>query len=152
MKYKQGEELREFSCLYKELEDLYHNIALKIGLSDSAFEVLYAVCALDDGCSQADICQLAFVSKQTINSSIRKLEREQMIYKTRGKGRTLHIHLTEQGRLFARKYIEPVIHMENAAFRRMDQAESREFLRLTRKYVDGIRQGTEKMLASEEKI
>lgn len=149
MKDAQGEEMREFSCMYKELDDLYHSIALKVGLSDSAFEVLYAVCVLGDGCSQTDICEQAFVIKQTLNSAIRKLERERMIYKTKGKGRTLCIHLTEQGRIFVKQHIYPVIQMENDAFRHMDKEESRELLRLTRKYLESIRKEAKGFLESE---
>ncbi len=153
MKNAQGEEMREFSCMYKELDDLYHSIAKKIGISDSAFEVLYAICVLGDGCSQTDICEQAFVIKQTLNSAIRKLEREQkLIYKTKGKGRTLHIHLTEQGRRFVEQRIYPVLQMENNAFRHMDKAESQELLRLTRKYLAGMREEARGFLEPEDGV
>ena len=32
-----GNELREFNCLYKEVDEIYHEIALKMGISDSGF-------------------------------------------------------------------------------------------------------------------
>lgn len=70
---KVNERIREFKKIDKELNDLYHGLALKIGISDSAFTILYVICELGDGCLQRDICYEAFASKQTVNSSIRKL-------------------------------------------------------------------------------
>lgn len=140
MEYKQGEELREFSHLYKELSNVYHSISLKLGLSDSAFDILYTICTLGPGCSQTEICEWVSLSKQTINSSIRKLEGEGYIRMERGKGRALHIHLTESGHALAQEKILPVIQMENDAFRKMTSEESQAFLRLTRKYLAGMRE------------
>lgn len=148
MENKQGQELREFSSSYKELDDLYHTIAWKQGLSDSAFEILYTVCVLGDGCSQKDICEWAYVSRKTINSSIRKLKEENYIYMERESGRTLHIHLTELGRQVVTEKIEPVVRMENEAFRKMGQEQSREMLRLIRRYVELFRKETNDYLAS----
>lgn len=142
MENKQGEELREFSSVYKELDDLYHSLAWNQGLSDSAFEILYTVCVLGDGCSQKDICEWSYVSKKTINSSIRKLKEEDYIYLERNVGRTLHIHLTEKGKQAAAEKIEPVIRLENEAFRKMGTEQSREMLRLIRKYVELFREET----------
>ena len=55
----QGPGIREFNRLYKELDDLYHNLALRQGLSDSASIILYALYLLGDGCLQRDICDLS---------------------------------------------------------------------------------------------
>lgn len=151
METKQGQELREFSSSYKELDDLYHSIAWKHGLSDSAFEILYTICVLGDGCSQKDICEWAYVSKKTINSSIRRLKEENYIFMEHGTGRTMHIHLTEKGRQAVRGKIEPVIRMENEAFRKMGQEQSKEMLRLIRIYVENFREEALKFLEQEEK-
>ncbi|MFR1493246.1 MAG: MarR family transcriptional regulator [Eubacterium ventriosum] len=43
-----------------------------MGLSDSAFDILYSIVDLGDGCSQSDICKYSCLSKQTVNSSIKK--------------------------------------------------------------------------------
>ena len=57
----QGPGIREFNRLYKELDDLYHNLALRQGLSDSASIILYALYLLGDGCLQRDICDLSYI-------------------------------------------------------------------------------------------
>ena len=52
MEENQGQELREFNRLYKKLEELYHSLSLRLGMSDSIFSILYTICELGDGCSQ----------------------------------------------------------------------------------------------------
>ena len=69
MSTKTNDFLREFNRLEKELNDLYHDVALKMGISDSAFSIFYILYTLGDGCLQKDICYEIFANKQTVNSS-----------------------------------------------------------------------------------
>ena len=48
--------LKEFNRIYKKTNEIYHDIALRLGLSDSAFDILYSISELGDGCLQKDIC------------------------------------------------------------------------------------------------
>ena len=80
MTEKTNELLRNFNRIDKEFNDIYHEVALKMGISDSAFSIFYILHDLGDGCLQKDICYEAFANKQTVNSSIRKLEREGYLY------------------------------------------------------------------------
>ena len=52
MDVKERNELKEFNMLYKEVDELYHRIALEIGLSDSAFFILYSIAEFGDVCLQ----------------------------------------------------------------------------------------------------
>ena len=74
MESKQNRALKEFDSLYKMIDDVYHEIALSMDLTDSAFLILYCLLELGDGCSQKDICKLYSISKQTVNSSVKSLE------------------------------------------------------------------------------
>ena len=87
-------EWKELNRLMKELMDLYYEIALKSGLSGSAFDILYAMVSMGSGCLQKDIAEYYCISKQTINSSIKKLEAQGYITLEKGKRRELYIHLT----------------------------------------------------------
>lgn len=80
-----NEHLRAFNAFYKELSHIYHEEALAAGISDSAFEVLYCLSTLEDGCCQKHIAQASFLSKQTINSSIKALEKKGWIELRKGK-------------------------------------------------------------------
>ena len=103
---KQGEFLKQFNRLHKETEDLYHEVAMKIRMSDSAWEILYDILELGDGCLQRDICQISFIKKQTVGSAIRKLEKEGALYLKPGKGREMQIFLTKAGRRIVEERIE----------------------------------------------
>lgn len=135
MEYRAGEELRELNRLYKELDDIYHNIALKLNLSDSAFIIFYTLCEVGEGCSQKDICNQAAISKKMINSAIQKLEQEDYICMRHGKGRQMQIYLTEKGQKMLQEKIYPVMQIENNVFQKMEETEARELLRLFQKYV-----------------
>ena len=67
--------LKEFNRIYKKTNEIYHDIALRLGLSDSAFDILYSISELGDGCLQKDICNATCIPKQTIHSSIRQMEK-----------------------------------------------------------------------------
>ena len=146
MNIHQEKEIHEFNHIYKELDDLYHEIALKIGISNSALAILYTVCVLGDGCLQKDVCQEAYISKQTVNSSVRKLEKNGYLYLEQGTGRDKHIRLTEMGRRFEKEKNRPVIRMENEAFLDMEPEERKKFISLSRKYVDRFRIREKKLL------
>ena len=87
----------EYNHLYKEFDDIYHDAALNASLSDSAFDILYGIFELGDGCLQRDICRTSCIPKQTINSAIRKMEANGWIELKPGKGRSMQIFLTDTG-------------------------------------------------------
>lgn len=129
----------EFNRLNKAISELYHDICLRIGISDSVFDIFYAIIALGDGCCQKDICNYAFTSKQTIHSSIHKLEKEGFITLKSGKGREMHIFLTPKGECFIENNIAPVIVMENQTCLQMNPKELDTLLLLTNQYLECLR-------------
>lgn len=135
MEFRPSKELESFNLLYKEMDDLYHDIAMHLNLSDSAFDILYTICMLGDGCLQRDICNVTYISKQTVNSSIKKLEESGILNLTPGKGRDMHLHLTTAGKALAEEKIFPVIEMENRAFSELLPEERQLLLTLSEKYV-----------------
>ena len=137
---------RAYSRMYQEENTIYHNIARHLGLSDAAFSVLYAISELEEGCLQRDICRLCFLSKQTVHSAVRKLEREGLLRLEPGKRRDVHLYLTPTGREAVERTILPVVQREIAAFQAMDQQDQAELVRLTRTYLDHLRDKTADMI------
>lgn len=135
LKLKPGHELKEFNSLYKEMDEIYHRIALELGLSDSAFFIMYSIAEFGDGCLQKDIAEQYFISKKTINSSIKNLEAKGYIVLEKGNRRDMHIHFTQAGQEFADKKIAPVFELENSVFEEFPEEECQQLLQLTRKYV-----------------
>lgn len=146
MNLQQDPMLYDFNQIYKEMDDLYHAVARELQLSDSAFEILYSICVLGDGCLQKDICKLTYTSKQTVNSSIRKLEQQNYIVLRPGKGRDMHIFLTEAGQALAQEKIIPVIQLENQAFTQMTPAEQSQLLQLSKQYLFYLQQKLQQLL------
>lgn len=135
MKLKQEKALKEYNYLWREIEKLFHEIAWKAGVSDSAYAILATILELGEGCLQKDICDLNAISKQTIHSSIKKMEQDGLIMFGQESGKDKRIYLTPQGKAFAREKILPSAEAENQVFAEMSKEESQELLRLTEKYL-----------------
>ncbi len=127
-----------YNQLYKEENDLYHDLTIRLGLSDSAFSILYTICYLGGGCTQKEVCSCAFLSKQTVNSSVRKLEEQEILYLEKGQRRDTHLYLTEKGKALAEEKIKPVIDMELAAFSSLGE-DSLTLVRLNAQYLSALR-------------
>ena len=124
---------REYNNLYRLGNELYHNVAVRMGLSDSALD------GLGDGCLQKDVCTASGLSKQTVNTSVHKLERAGYVELRVEHGRGTHLHLTEAGRVLVTERIRPVARAEEAAFAAMAPGECEELLRLSRVYLEHLR-------------
>lgn len=131
--------LREYNRIYKEVNDIYQETAARFGLSNSAFDILYTICEVGDGCLQRDVCDATFIPKQTVHSSIRKLEQEGYLTLSSGKGRSKHIHLTESGHILLKETIFPIVEAENEAFLELSQEECELLLKLHGEYVTALR-------------
>ena len=140
MQEKRNNLLADFNRLYKEEDELYHKVASKMGVPDSVFSIFYLLNDLGEGCMQKDICYAAFVNKQTVNSSVRKMVADGYIYLKQGRGRDKHIFLTEAGKQFVQTHIVPVVQKENDAFMNLAPEEQNELLRLVQKYIKSLKE------------
>ena len=129
---------RELNRMYKECNEFYHALAKHFGLSDSAFDILYALEAYGDGCSQKDLCERCWMGKQTINSSIKRLCEQGILEKTAGPGRTTTISLTATGRALVAEKVRPVIEAETAAMHAFSPAELAQALDLLERYRNAL--------------
>lgn len=139
-------EMRRCNRIYKEFEDLYRETDRWAGLSASAFVILYHLLDLGDGCLQRDICAEAFVSKQTVNSSIRTLERQGLIRLQPGRGRDMHIHFTEKGRRLAEEKILPAMEVENRTLEELGE-DAALMLSLQQKHLEIFRRRVRAMIS-----
>lgn len=63
--------LREYNRIYKEVNDIYREIAARFGLSNSAFDILYTICEVGDGaCSVMCAMLLLFPNTRYIHPSV----------------------------------------------------------------------------------
>lgn len=127
--------IQRFNHLIGEIEAVYHEIAWKQGLSDSVFEILYTICNYGDSCMLKDICHNSGLSKQTVNSALRKLEKEGIVYLELADARHKRVYLTEEGKDLARRTALRVIDAENDILASWKQEDVETYLTLTKRYL-----------------
>ena len=97
------DKVNQINCLNEEIDSLYHQAALKLGVSDCVLFVLYMLHTNDGKCLLYDIYKLSGISKQTVNSAIRKLENEETVYLEKCNGKSKMVYLTEKGKIYTSK-------------------------------------------------
>ena len=142
--YIQSEELKTDNRIYREVDGMYHELCVKMGLSDSAFLILYSIVEMEGNCSQREIADRCCISRKTINSSVKNLEKEGFVTLESGAGRDKQIVLTKRGEQFVQEKIFPIMEVEDNAFLEMEPDERRELLRLNAKYAEAFRKHTER--------
>ena len=135
MEFKQNETLRQFEQMNRMIDDFYHEIAVSLCISDSAYDILRALLLLGDGCTQTDIYRYSCLNKQTVNSSVKRLEQDGYITFEQGQGRERKIFLTAVGEKLIKEKILPIETAENEIFDEMSDMEQRMFLEITKKYM-----------------
>lgn len=98
---------------YNEVNGLYHDISMKLGLSDSESMVMYMLYDAQEPLTQSDIVKATGLSKQTLNSAIRKLEQEGIITLEKLNNKSKKIVKTDKGQEWIAQKIKPLIDMEN---------------------------------------
>ncbi len=99
----------------KAIDEAYERAAKRSGLSPASFDILYALYAYGDGCTQKDLCARCFDGKQTINSAVHRMVREGLLSLEAGRGRSTSVYLTDAGRASAAQSIVPVMTAERRA-------------------------------------
>ena len=136
----------EYTYLAGEINALYHEAAVKMGISDSVQNILYVLCEKGGKCLQSEISKLTGISRQTINSAIRKLEKEEIVYLKQGKGRNTILCLTEKGKKYSSEKINLLHEIENKIWNEWTAEEQQQYLILTKKYRDGLKKHLEAIL------
>ena len=71
-----SKKMLELNEIMKETDDLYRNLAKKFKMSDCMIWILYILREDDRSVTQSDICNMMYMPKQTVNSSLKKMESE----------------------------------------------------------------------------
>lgn len=133
--------LKEFNKIYKEMDIVYHSYAKKCGLSDMAYWILYSMAESDEYFTQRDFCGDWFCAPQTVNSALKDLEKNDIIYleAVPGNKKNKLIKPTEKGRRFIESVIVPLIETECESFASLPKEECELMLSLTQKYISVLK-------------
>ena len=119
-----------------------HEMYLKLGMSDSAITILYAV--LENGGKRPlqEVRHYTGLSKQTVNSALRKLEKEDILYLEMTGSKNKTVCLTEKGKLLAEKTAGRVLAAENEIFASWTQEDADKYLELTETFLLALKEKT----------
>lgn len=140
MKACSSRDMKRFNHLLGEIEAVYHEMALKFGQSDSVMNILYTICDYGDSCPLQEICRRSGISKQTINSALRKLEREGIVYSEQAGVKGKNVCLTEKGKELAGDTAVRVIEAENGILASWPEEDVKKYLELTERFLVGIKE------------
>ena len=134
------EKVRSYVNRYCHLRDVqyaaYTNYARRFGLTTNELFVLDIIWFAPEGCTQAEICTRMSATKQTISAIIKKFM--QLGYLTLTEApedrRQKIICLTESGRKYVKKVIQPAADAEIDAMAELDGTDIAELVRLTEKF------------------
>ena len=140
MEYYSSKELKRFNYLLGEIDAAYHEMSLKLGISDSAMKILYAICDSGESCLLQEIVRRCGLSKQTVNSSIRKLENEGIVYLENVSAKAKKVCLTDSGKNLANKTAFHVMALENSIFASWTPDEVQTYLNLTERFLNDVRE------------
>ena len=144
------QQLQVLSRLYKESEHIYSRLASKLGMTDTAFWVLYAIAHSEEPMTQNDLCSDFFFPVQTIHSAINNLRKDglvelQVIPGTRNRKAIL---LTEKGRPFVANTINKADEIEKNAFLCFNEEEREQYLSLFRRHIEYLKAEEKRVLDS----
>lgn len=132
-------EMTRYNYLISEIESVYHEAARRFGLSDSAMMTLYVLSGQGGHCALSELPYYTGLSKQTLNSAVRKLEAEGLIESVAVGARKKELRLTESGCRLCSMTVERLIAAENDIFETWSVAECEQYLALTQRYLEAIR-------------
>ena len=138
---------QEFISASKEVDDLYHMLALKFSLSDSAMWILCTMREANRELTQSEIAQEMSMSRQTVNSAIKNLVKQGYLRLEAGSGdrRNKALSFTEEGEAFVKRTVDQVLSLEHQVFENLEVEEQEQITQILRKYTRLMREGAEKI-------
>lgn len=134
-----SQHMKRCNHLQGEIEAAYHEAALKFGLADSTQFILYTICYLGDQCLLSEVVRMTGISKQTINSAVRKMEKEGVIRLAAATSKTKKIVLTEAGAALAEKTVLRLLKAEDEIFASWSEADVEKYLELNERFANELK-------------
>lgn len=144
------QQLQVLNRLYKESDHIYSRLASKLGMTDTAFWILYAIVHSEEPLTQNDLCSDFFFPVQTIHSAINNLRKDalvelQVIPGTRNRKAIL---LTEKGKTFVANTIHKADEIEKNAFLCFSEDERELYLSLFKRHIEYLKSEEKRVLDS----
>lgn len=129
-----SEKLRRINCTFSETAGLYHKLNVTLGLSDSVSDILYALYSNDGAYPILSLREELSMPKQTLNSALRNLEKDGILFLEVYNGRNKKAVLTEKGWEYCKNTVAHICGMEEVVFSEFSDSELEAFVTLHEKY------------------
>lgn len=126
--------------MLSEISSIYEKLLLSKNVPEGVFIIMSSILDLGEGCLQKQISEISYLNKKTVNSAIKKLQKEGLIELVAGKYPNMHIHLTDKGREYMTSKIIPIIEVERKALELMPSEEFGTLVEGYKKYIDNFRE------------
>lgn len=139
--------IKQSDKLYMEMNSIYHNTAVKFGLSDTAMWILYLISDKDSEYTQQDLVKQCYFPKQTINTSLKSLVKNGYaeLEETKGAYKRKLIRLTERGQALASAATDRLKIAEINAYGSLSDNELTMYLEITSKINRILRDETDNL-------
>ncbi len=126
--------IKEYRAQYWESDGLYNSVIEKSGLSTSELMTLY--CVSNGINTQTAISKKLCMPKQTINSAVKKFEKQgvMVLVETYGNNKLKTLALTAKGEELVKDKVLAMDNIEEAVWAELDDDEKEQLVRLTARF------------------
>lgn len=144
--------LEKINRQFNECNALYHDLAVHYGISDTVFWILYALYKRSGPQTQNNLCMEWALPKQTMNSAVASMVRQELLELEQAPGRRSGkiLHLTAAGQELAEKIIVPVQQAEQTALEHMGRQKAEQYVCIAQEYLNATRTEFEQILEQEK--
>ena len=111
---------------------------LRLGIADSTMRILYTILDNGERCLLSDVYKQSGISKQTVNSALRKLESGNMVYLENHKGKAKTVCLTDAGKALVQQTAARLYDAERRALETWTGEEIDQHIALLEKYLHAL--------------
>ncbi len=127
------------------INSTFHQAAIKLGLNDSEMSIFYIIKRCGEGCNQSELYKRTGQRRSTINSAIRKMEKNNLLYLEPGEGRNTRVFLTDEGREKSKETVERLLQLEQEIFETWDQEDQKKFVDLNARFFTELKKEVENL-------
>lgn len=151
MKEQTKQQLETLNQQIKELAGIYHQAAVRQGISDNEFWVWYTLFVMGEEYSQQDICDMWSLPKQTVNSVVMNMVKKELVKleTVPGTRNRKLLRMTDAGKQYVESAVRPVFEAEYRTFARLTEEERQRCVLLLGKYISYLREELYETEASE---
>ena len=129
---------QEFNRIDGQIQRSYHEAAVKMRLPDSEFWILYVLATNGPEMLQTELTAITGVSKTTINSALKKMERKGLLELTPGGGRNTCVRLTDAGNQLSEQTVCQLVALEDRIYESWSPEEQAMLIQLNRDYSEKL--------------